>query len=58
MRLEESHNGSHEVPGQIDACQETNGLDGYLVLEQHLDIVHQAVLLLVCLLSRELSTLL
>ena len=58
MWLEETHDRGYEVPGEVDACQETYGLDSNLILEQHLDIVHKSALLLVSLLGRELSTLL
>ena len=58
MRLEEAHHRSHEVPRQVDACQETHGLHGHLIGKQQLDILYQSALLLLCLLGRKLSTLL
>ena len=35
MRLEESHDGCHEVPSKVDGGEEAYGLDGCLVGEQY-----------------------
>ena len=45
-----------KVAFAVDACQETHGLYGDAVLEQHLDIVNQVSLLARCLLSFKLGT--
>ena len=45
MRLEEAHDGRHEVPGEVDDCQETNGADRHAVGEQHFDVLYQSGLL-------------
>ena len=44
MGLEETHDGGHEVPCEIDGGEEDDGAHGNLVREEHLDILHQAAL--------------
>ena len=54
--LEEAHDRSDEVPGEVDGGKEAYRLDGDAVLEEHLDVVEKAVLLTGVLGSHELGT--
>ena len=49
MRLEESHDGCHEVPGEVDGGKEADGLDRCLVGEQHSKGMQQPCVLTLCL---------
>ena len=54
--LEEAHDRSDEVPGEVDGSKEAYRLDGDAVLEEHLDVVEKTVLLTGVLCSHELGT--
>ena len=48
--LEESHDRSNEVPGEIDACKEADSLDRHLVRKEHGEGLQHTAAVALCLL--------